>query len=273
MRIGGIELDCPAVMGILNVTPDSFSDGGRFVSRDAALRQAESMIEAGAAILDVGGESTRPGANAVVADEELERVIPVIEALRDISDIPLSVDTSKGAVIRAAVAAGADMINDTRALREDDALAAAAESGVAVCLMHMQGQPRTMQRNPAYRDVSSEVGEFLLRRRDRCVAAGIDTDRIVFDPGFGFGKLLAHNVELLANLAQLAALGQPLLVGLSRKAMFGELTGRPLGQRVAASVAAAVIAVGNGAHIVRAHDVAETVDALRVWAAVTKSGS
>ncbi len=273
MRIGAFEFDTPAVMGILNVTPDSFSDGGRYVSRDAALRQAESMIAAGAAILDIGGESTRPGADAVGADEELQRVIPVIEALREICDIPLSVDTSKGEVIRAAVAAGADLINDTRALREPGALEAAAESGVTVCLMHMQGQPRTMQRDPAYRDVTAEVGEFLMRRRDRCVAAGIDAANVVFDPGFGFGKLLAHNIELLANLGLLAGLGQPLLVGLSRKAMLGELTGRPVGERVAASVAAAVIAVVNGAHIVRAHDVAETVDALRVLAAVMKSGS
>lgn len=264
MHIGDLRFDGPVVMGILNVTPDSFSDGGRFVARDAALRQVESMLSDGAAIIDVGGESTRPGAPDVGVSEELDRVIPVIEALRGICDAPLSVDTSKPEVMRAAVAAGAGLINDVRALREDGALAAAAALGVPVILMHMQGQPRTMQAAPAYRDVTAEIAAFLAERRDACVEAGIERDRIVLDPGFGFGKTDAHNVELLGNLRQLRSLGQPLLVGLSRKATLGRLTGRDVTDRVAASVAAAVIAVLNGADIVRVHDVAETADALRV---------
>ncbi|MDH3748110.1 MAG: dihydropteroate synthase [Gammaproteobacteria bacterium] len=272
MQIGTLKLDCPAVMGILNVTPDSFSDGGQFAARDDALREADAMIAEGAAILDIGGESTRPGAADVSVEEELDRVIPVVEALRKITDAPISVDTSKVAVMCAAANAGADMINDVRALREDGALAAVAELDVAVCLMHMQGQPRTMQREPSYHDVIAEVSEFLAERRDRCVDAGIDQQQIVLDPGFGFGKSHAHNVELLANLRQLADIGQPLLVGLSRKATLGQLTGREIDQRLAASIAAAIVAVMNGAMIVRTHDVAETLDALRVAQAVTAVG-
>ena len=271
MQIGTLKLDKPVVMGILNVTPDSFSDGGRFVARDDALRQAETMLDEGAAIIDIGGESTRPGAADVSADAELDRVIPVIEALRDITGRPLSIDTSKAAVMRAAAEAGADMINDVRALREEGALEMAAALDISVCLMHMQGQPRTMQEDPAYQNVTAEVGAFLSQRTAACIDAGIARDRIVLDPGFGFGKSLAHNVELLANLRQLTALGQPLLVGLSRKSTLGALTGREIGDRMAVSVAAAVIAILNGASIVRAHDVAETVDGLKVAHAVVSA--
>ncbi len=272
LTLGALQFDVPAVMGILNVTPDSFSDGGRFAGRDAALEQAAAMARDGAAIIDVGGESTRPGAADVPEQEELDRVIPVIEAIVAAVDVPVSIDTSKPAVMRAAVAAGAAMINDIRALREQGALQAAAELGVPVCLMHMQGQPRTMQVQPAYDDVVTEVAEFLAGRVRACVAAGLAEDRIVVDPGFGFGKAPRHNIELLANLRQLRSVGRPILVGLSRKSTLGELTGRDVGERVPASVAAAVIAVVEGAQIVRAHDVRETVDALRVAAAVLEKG-
>jgi dihydropteroate synthase len=272
LTLGALQFDVPAVMGILNVTPDSFSDGGRFAGRDAALEQAVAMARDGAAIIDVGGESTRPGAADVSEQEELDRVIPVIEAVAAAVDVPVSIDTSKPAVMRAAVAAGAAMINDIRALREAGALRAAAELGVPVCLMHMQGQPRTMQQQPAYADVVSEVAEFLAGRVRACVAAGLAEDRIIVDPGFGFGKAARHNIELLANLRQLRSVGRPILVGLSRKATLGELTGRDVGERVPASIAAAVIAVVEGAQFVRVHDVRETVDALRVAAAVMEKG-
>ncbi len=260
-----------AVMGILNVTPDSFSDGGRFTGRDDALRQAERMLAEGADILDVGGESTRPGATGVNAQEELDRVVPVIEAVLGITDKPVSIDTSKADVMRAAVAAGAAMINDVRALREEGALDAAAAARVPVCLMHMQGQPRTMQQDPDYANVVGEVASFLSERVEACTKAGIPRERIVLDPGFGFGKTVAHNVELLANLRQLKELGLPILAGLSRKSTLGKITGRDVDQRVPASIAAAVIAVTNGASIVRVHDVAETVDALKVLTAVLES--
>ncbi len=273
IRIGRLSLDPPAVMGILNVTPDSFSDGGRFASRDAALRQAERMLAAGAALLDVGGESTRPGAQAVTAAQELDRVIPVLEGLRQLTDLPVSLDTSKPEVMRAGVAAGAALLNDVRALRADGALAAAAELGVPVCLMHMRGEPGTMQAAPDYADVCNEVANFLAERLAACIAAGIAEDSVLLDPGFGFGKSAAHNVELLANLRELARLGRPLLVGLSRKSTLGVLTGRDVGERVAGSVAAAVIAALNGASILRVHDVAETVDALRIVRAVVESGT
>lgn len=272
LTLGALQFDVPAVMGILNVTPDSFSDGGRFAGRDAALEQAVAMARDGAAIIDVGGESTRPGAADVSEQEELDRVIPVIEAVTAAVDVPVSIDTSKPAIMRAAVAAGAAMINDIRALREAGALRAAAELGVPVCLMHMQGQPRTMQQQPAYADVVSEVAEFLAGRVRACVAAGLAEDRIIVDPGFGFGKAARHNIELLANLRQLRSVGRPILVGLSRKATLGELTGRDVGERVPASIAAAVIAVAEGAQFVRVHDVRETVDALRVAAAVMEKG-
>jgi dihydropteroate synthase len=272
LTLGALQFDVPAVMGILNVTPDSFSDGGRFAGRDAALEQAVAMARDGAGIIDVGGESTRPGAADVSEQEELDRVIPVIEAVTAAVDVPVSIDTSKPAIMRAAVAAGAAMINDIRALREAGALRAAAELGVPVCLMHMQGQPRTMQQQPAYADVVSEVAEFLAGRVRACVAAGLAEDRIIVDPGFGFGKAARHNIELLANLRQLRSVGRPILVGLSRKATLGELTGRDVGERVPASIAAAVIAVVEGAQFVRVHDVRETVDALRVAAAVMEKG-
>ena len=255
-------------MGILNVTPDSFSDGGRFAGRDSALRQAEAMSRDGAAIIDVGGESTRPGAADVSEQEELDRVLPVIEAVVDAVDVPVSIDTSKPAVMRAAVGAGAAMINDIRALREDGALEAAVELQRPVCLMHMQGQPRTMQRQPGYGDVVAEVAEFLAERVRACAAAGLAEDKIIVDPGFGFGKTPRHNIELLANLRQLRSVGRPILVGLSRKSTLGELTGRDVGDRLPASIAAAVFAVVEGARIVRVHDVRETVDAMRVTAAV-----
>jgi dihydropteroate synthase len=226
------------------------------------------MSRDGAAIIDVGGESTRPGATDVSEQEELDRVLPVIEAVVDAVDVPVSIDTSKPAVMRAAVGAGAAMINDIRALREDGALVAAVELQRPVCLMHMQGQPRTMQRQPGYGDVVAEVAEFLAERVRACAAAGLAEDKIIVDPGFGFGKTPRHNIELLANLRQLRSVGRPILVGLSRKSTLGELTGRDVGDRLPASIAAAVFAVVEGARIVRVHDVRETVDAMRVTAAV-----
>lgn len=271
MQIGRLNLEIPIVMGILNVTPDSFSDGGRFLARDDALRQAEEMLRGGASIIDVGGESTRPGAQQVSAAEEIERVLPIIEAIHNMTDAPVSIDTSKAEVMRAAVGAGAAMINDVRALREAGALAAAADLGVAVCLMHMQGRPRIMQDEPHYDDVTLEIREFLASRIESCVDAGIDRGRIVLDPGFGFGKGHQHNVELLVNLRQLRELGQPVMVGLSRKSMLGEMTGRETGDRMPASIAAAVIAVQEGADILRVHDVAATVDALKVTQAIAKA--
>jgi dihydropteroate synthase len=270
LTVGTLKLDVPAVMGILNVTPDSFSDGGRFVGRDAALRRAEALACDGAAIIDIGGESTRPGAAAVSEQEELDRVIPVVAAIAAAVDVPLSVDTSKPVVMAEAVRAGAAMINDIRALQEDGTLRAAVELQCPVCLMHMQGQPRTMQRQPVYDDVVQEVAEFLDGRVRACIAAGLPADRIIVDPGFGFGKTPRHNIELLANLRQLRSLGQPILVGLSRKSTLGALTGRDVADRMPASIAAAVLAVIAGATIIRAHDVRETVDALKVTTAVTE---
>lgn len=272
LSIGPLEFDVPAVMGILNVTPDSFSDGGHFVGRDAALRQAEAMVRDGAAIIDVGGESTRPGAADVPEQEELDRVLPVVEALVAAVDVPVSIDTSKPGVMRAAVGAGARLINDIRALRGEGALQAAAELQYPVCLMHMQGQPRTMQQQPVYADVVAEVAAFLAERVRACVAAGLAEDMIIVDPGFGFGKTPRHNIELLANLRQLQEVGRPLLAGLSRKSTLGELTGRGVAERMPASIAAAVIAVIQGAALVRVHDVRETVDALRVTSAVMEKG-
>lgn len=263
-----LDLSRPCVMGVLNVTPDSFSDGGDFFGVGPALRRAERMVEEGADILDIGGESTRPGATPVSACEEIGRVVPVIEVLAPRSSVPISIDTSKPEVMRTAVSAGAGMINDVRALREPGALEAAIETGVPVCLMHMQGEPRTMQTAPAYRDVVSEVRDFLRRRVDVCIGAGMAPGRVLLDPGFGFGKTLAHNLALLAGLAELCSLGPPVLVGLSRKSMIGDLTGRPVAERLVGSLAAAVLAVERGARLVRVHDVAATVDALRVtWAA------
>ncbi|MBT8066101.1 MAG: dihydropteroate synthase [Gammaproteobacteria bacterium] len=259
-------------MGILNVTPDSFSDGGRYTNPHVALRQAATMVEEGADIIDIGGESTRPGASGVGEQEELDRVLPVIESVRSITETMISVDTSKPAVMRAAVAAGASMINDVAALQAEGALAAAAELNVPVCLMHMRGQPRTMQESPNYVDVVTEVAAFLEQRIAACVAAGLDEDLIVVDPGFGFGKTHAHNIQLLANLRQLKVRGRPLLTGISRKSTLGALTGRDTEDRMPASVAAAVIAVMNDADIIRAHDVAATVDAIKVAQAVLETG-
>jgi dihydropteroate synthase len=263
-----LDLAVPRVMGVLNVTPDSFSDGGRFATRDRALQHARRMVEEGATIIDVGGESTRPGAQPADAALELARVIPVIEALRRESTVFISVDTSKPEVMRAAVAAGADIINDVRALAEPGALEAAAASDAGLCLMHMQGEPRTMQDAPHYENVVDEVSAFLAARMRACREAGVDAARLAIDPGFGFGKLAVHNLTLLRNLASLDALGVPIVVGLSRKSMLSKLTGRPLEDRLAGSVALAAIAVLNGARIVRAHDVAATVDAVRIAAAV-----
>jgi dihydropteroate synthase len=272
LTLGSLRITAPAVMGILNVTPDSFSDGGRYNTFDVAIRQAIAMAENGAAIIDIGGESTRPGSAGVSLQEELDRVIPVIEAVRGAIDTPISIDTSKAAVMREAVGAGAGMINDVFALRSEGALDAAVELGVPVCLMHMQGEPRTMQEAPVYEDVVAEVAAFLEQRIAECVGAGLSEDLIVIDPGFGFGKTRDHNVGLLANLRQLQVRERPLLVGVSRKTTLGDLTGRDVGDRTAASVAAAVLAVNNGAAIVRAHDVRETVDALRVVQAVIEAG-
>jgi dihydropteroate synthase len=263
-----LDLSAPVVMGVLNVTPDSFSDGGRFFGVDAAVEQGVRMAAEGAALIDVGGESTRPGAQAVSPQEELRRVLPVIERLRAAVNAVISVDTSKPEVMRAAAAAGAGLINDVRALREPGALAAAAATGCAVSLMHMQGEPRTMQLAPHYTDVVSEVRAFLSARAAACRGAGIATERLLVDPGFGFGKNLEHNLTLLRRLPELAADGLPLLVGLSRKSMLGTLTQRQPSERVYGSVALAVIAALHGARIIRAHDVAPTVDALKVTAAV-----
>ncbi len=268
MNLGALILERPSIMGILNVTPDSFSDGGQFHRVDTALGQARRMLDEGAAIIDIGGESTRPGADAVSADAEIERVVPVIEALRRESDCPISVDTSKPDVMTAAAAAGASMINDVRALSEPAALETAARLGLPVCLMHMQGQPRTMQENPAYDDVVADVIDFLEERVSACEAAGLSRDRIVLDPGFGFGKSVEHNVRLLANLPQLKAAGLPVLAGLSRKSTLGALTGRAVDERLPASLAAATIACLRGADILRVHDVAATRDAVMIATAV-----
>ena len=272
LTLGPLKIPAPAVMGILNVTPDSFSDGGHFDNLNIALRQAVTMVEGGASLIDIGGESTRPGAASVPEQQELDRVIPVIEAVRTVTDVPISIDTSKAGVMREAVAAGANMINDVAALRGEGAMQAAADLGVPVCLMHMQGEPRTMQEKPHYDDVVAEVAAFLESRIAACVAAGIGEDLIVVDPGFGFGKTHGHNVELLANLRQLRVRERPVLVGVSRKSTLGDLTQREVHERMPASVAAAVVAVVNGASIIRAHDVQATVDALKVAQAVIEAG-
>ena len=262
-----IDLSQPVVMGVLNITPDSFSDGGQYRQVNAAVDHGLRMVEEGAAIIDVGGESTRPGADPVDAEEEIRRVVPVIEKLRAQTDAVISVDTSKPQVMRAAAAAGAGLINDVRALSEKGALEAAVASECAVCLMHMQGDPRSMQLAPHYDDVVSEVKAFLEQRVHSCRAAGMAADRMVIDPGFGFGKTLEHNLQLLRHLGQLG-IELPIMVGLSRKSIVGRLTGRPAGERVYGSVALAVISVMNGARIVRVHDVGATVDALKTVTAV-----
>ncbi len=263
-----LGLSRTAIMGILNVTPDSFSDGGIFLARDAAVAHALAMVEEGADLIDVGGESTRPGAQAVSVQEELDRVIPVIEAIARTVPVPISIDTSKPEVMRAAIAAGAGLVNDVRALRAPGAVETVAALKVPVCLMHMQGEPRSMQKNPVYGDVASEVRDFLQERIQACMAAGIPHQRIVIDPGFGFGKTVEHNLDLLRCLGELQVLGAPILAGLSRKSMIGALFGLPVEQRLHASVALALIAVQNGATILRVHDVRATREAIRMFEAV-----
>ncbi len=267
-----LDLSTPVVMGILNVTPDSFSDGGRFSNVDAALAHALRMIEAGAGIVDIGGESTRPGASAVDEAEEIRRVVPVVAELARRTSVPISVDTSKPAVIGAAIDAGASMLNDVRALTEPGALDAVAASAAAVCLMHMQGEPRSMQHDPKYVDVVTEVRDFLSDRMQACRASGIEAERIVLDPFIGFGKRLQHNLALLAKLPVLDALGRPILIGVSRKSMFRDLLDRPLEQRLAGGLAVTAASVLAGAKIMRAHDVAETVDAIKIAAALRAAG-
>jgi dihydropteroate synthase len=266
-----LDLTRPVVMGVVNVTPDSFSDGGRYFDAAEAIRHGRQLIVEGAAILDIGGESTRPGAEPVSTDEELRRILPVIKGLAGAGAL-ISVDTSKPEVMRAAADTGAEMINDVRALQEPGALEAAAATDCAICLMHMQGEPRTMQKDPTYGDVVNEVKAFLLARAQSCRAAGIGPERLVIDPGFGFGKTMAHNLELLRRLPELTSAGFPVLVGLSRKSMIASLLGRPTHERVHGSIALAVLAAANGARIVRAHDVAATVDALKILAAVREGG-
>lgn len=263
-----LDLSHPQVMGVLNITPDSFSDGGDFFAPERAVERALQMQAEGAAVIDVGGESTRPGAEPVPVDEEIARVVPVIEALRSRLSVPISIDTRKPEVMRAAVGAGAGLINDVAALREPGALQAARECGVAVCLMHMQGEPRTMQDDPVYEDVVAGVKAFLQRRARACEEAGIAREHILLDPGFGFGKTVQHNLQLLARLDEIVALGYPVLVGLSRKSMIGKLLGLETGERLAASIALAMLAVERGARLVRAHDVKETWQALQMQAAL-----
>ena len=261
----------PLVMGVLNVTPDSFSDGGRFSSLDAAITQAELMIESGVDIIDIGGESTRPGSPPLSIDEELRRVMPVLYALRDCGK-PISVDTRRPEVMQEAMIAGVDMINDITGFRDEDSLSQLRDSDCALCIMHMQGTPQTMQHDPRYDDVVREVNEFLLQRADAAASEGIDRRRLCIDPGFGFGKTLQHNLELLANVERIQReLSLPLLVGLSRKSMIGKLTDKPVEQRMAGSIAAALYAIAQGARIVRVHDVAETVDAISVWQAANNA--
>ncbi|CNJ11269.1 dihydropteroate synthase [Yersinia vastinensis] len=259
-----LDLTHPQVMGILNVTPDSFSDGGHHNNLDKALQHAQLMLSEGATLIDIGGESTRPGAAEVSEQEELDRVVPVVEALAKRFDVWLSVDTSKAAVITESARAGAHLINDIRSLQEPGALDAAVKAGLPVCLMHMQGQPQSMQQSPHYDDLMADVNQFFEHHIERCVAAGIAKSKLLLDPGFGFGKNLAHNYQLLAHLAELHHFGLPVLVGMSRKSMVGQLLNVPPKQRVIGSVACAVIAAMQGAQIVRVHDVKDTVEAMRI---------
>lgn len=259
-----LNLSTPQVMGILNVTPDSFSDGGTHNSLNDAVNHAAKLIAEGASIIDIGGESTRPGANDVSIDEELQRVVPVVEAIRQRFDVWISVDTSKAQVITESANVGASIINDIRSLQEPGALEAAAKTGLPVCIMHMQGDPKTMQQSPHYENVMIDVDCFLRENIQRCVDAGIEKNQIILDPGFGFGKNLAHNYQLLAHLSELHHFGLPILAGMSRKSMVGQLLNVPPQERVAGSVACAVIAAMQGAQIIRVHDVKETVDAMKV---------
>lgn len=270
-----LDLSRPVVMGILNTTPDSFSDGGSYyeedsLSLDLVLRRAEQMLEEGAKIIDVGGESTRPGATSVSEQQELDRVIPVVEALVVKLGALVSVDTSTASVITESAKRGAGLINDVRALQREGALVAAAATGLPVCLMHMQGQPDSMQKNPHYSDVIADVSDFLRERVSACRGQGIPSERIILDPGFGFGKALAHNLALLKRLPELSELGYPLLVGMSRKSMVAELLDRPVDERLAGSLALAMLAAERGAAIIRVHDVAATVDVLKVLAAAVE---
>ena len=264
-----LDLSTPQVMGILNTTPDSFSDGGSYTQLESALAQVERMIVDGASIIDIGGESTRPGAEDVSEEDELARVIPVLIAIKQRFDVLVSIDTSKAAVMIAAIAAGADMINDVAALQNQGCLAAVAQSDVPVCLMHMQGLPRTMQNSPSYDHVINDIVAFFQQRIEACVSAGITRERIILDPGFGFGKTLEQNFHLLANLSKFSQLKLPLLIGISRKSMIGNLLNRDVKQRLAGSLSAAIIAAQQGANIIRVHDVEATVDALTVLQAVT----
>ncbi len=273
LRDRSLDLTEPLVMGVLNVTPDSFSDGGLYYSVEAAITQGERIAAEGAAIVDIGGESTRPGAEPVSAEEEIRRVVPVIEQLAGRIGAAISVDTSRPEVIRAAVAAGASMVNDIRALTVPGALAAVVESGAAVCLMHMQGEPATMQQRPDYTDVLAEVRQFLSSRVAACEAAGIPRERICVDPGIGFGKTAAHNLALLSRLAEIGVEGRPVLVGVSRKSLVGIITGRAPGDRYAGSIAFAALAAAGGAAIVRAHDVAATLDAVKVGSALRRAAA
>lgn len=267
-----LDLSRTKLMGILNVTPDSFSDGGQFIGQAAALRQVQQMLANGADIIDIGGESTRPGAKDVSLDDELARVIPVIHSIRQLyPDLPISVDTSKARVMAEAIAVGADIINDVRALQEPEALEVAVAAKVPVCLMHMQGQPRSMQHQPSYQQVVLEVLAFLQQRAEVCIAAGIARQQIIFDPGFGFGKSLAHNYELLSAMSQFVETGYPVLAGMSRKSMIGQLLNRDVAERLAGSIACATIAVMKGAQIIRVHDIKETADAIKI-AQATKFG-
>ena len=269
-----LDLSIPRVMGIVNVTPDSFSDGGKFTATNLAIEHALKLAEEGADILDIGGESTRPNATPVSLQQELDRVIPVIEALvkqlkQDKQvNIPISIDTYKPQVMQAAIAAGASMVNDVRALQEDGALEIVAKTNVGICLMHMQGTPQTMQQNPHYADVVNDVKAFLAARLQACVHAGVATSRILLDPGFGFGKTREHNILLLQNLQSFATLGQPLLVGLSRKSVLGQVTGNDINARLYASIAASVLSAMKGAKMLRVHDVRATVEALKFVQAV-----
>ncbi|RMQ00468.1 Dihydropteroate synthase [Pseudomonas savastanoi pv. glycinea] len=263
-----LDLAHTHVMGILNATPDSFSDGGRYSQLDAALRHAEAMVQAGATLIDVGGESTRPGARPVSASEEVERVAPVVEVIARELDVIISVDTSTPEVMLATAGLGAGLINDVRSLQRPGALEAAASTGLPVCLMHMLGEPGTMQDDPYYDDLVGEVGAFLLERINQCAAAGIDQQKIILDPGFGFAKTLEHNLSLFKHMEALHALGQPLLVGVSRKSMIGAVLGRPVDQRLSGGLALAALAMTKGVRILRVHDVAETADVVRMIAAV-----
>ena len=266
-----LDLNIPQVMGILNVTPDSFSDGGQHHGLDQALRHAERMLQEGATLIDIGGESTRPGADPVTEQEELERVVPVVEAINARFDAVISVDTSTPAVITEAAKVGAGLINDVRALQREGAVEAAAKTGLPVCLMHMQGQPKDMQEQPSYQDLLTELKQFFVQRVKVCEQAGISADKIILDPGYGFGKTVEHNFSLIKHLPDILAMGYPILTGTSRKSMLGAITGREVADRLPGSIVSAALCAERGAGIIRVHDVAETVDALKVLAAVLEA--